>query len=383
MAYDMLKDFVIHDDHNAESQIERKIDHHMDGNHRHYADLIGDMMMNISTIHVTTQATTPSFQEAENSIESIASTKTTRTDAISTVRDITKVPRWRRKLFTKEDPIGIHKYMGIFCLLHFIFRYYQMLFTDPSAGYGTRLGYGPSWIPIICMIPHGMLSLSSLIFHTVPKERVVGQPMIWQEFRAHNIIFGLRSVITTILCSLSIRYPLMRSVAVIGSCMTCFTALVCADIATNQLRTDNQESTTATMPYWSGCSISTQKRFKIFYAYCQFMATMACFMVTNPAFPLAVLLAIQIASLLMTLVRKGLLSAKGYHIGYTISLILPYSVALRSIIFSKRYDLPIAFVLSSFLFYLRKSGISKYAIWIPLLLARITWGDSILNYPAW
>ena len=28
-----------------------------------------------------------------------------------------KRPRWQQKLFTKEDPIGVHKYLGIFCLL--------------------------------------------------------------------------------------------------------------------------------------------------------------------------------------------------------------------------------------------------------------------------
>jgi hypothetical protein len=85
----------------------------------------------------------------------------------------------RGKLFSKEDPIGIHKYFGVFCLLHFFFRYYQMLLGDPSAGLGSRLGRGPSWIAPLCLIPHAILSLSSLIFHTVPRERVVGKPMIW------------------------------------------------------------------------------------------------------------------------------------------------------------------------------------------------------------
>lgn len=74
MAYEMLTDFVIHD-HNAElPQTETKIDHHMDNTHRHYPNLFGDTMMNISTTHVRTYATAPSFQEVKNSIESIATT---------------------------------------------------------------------------------------------------------------------------------------------------------------------------------------------------------------------------------------------------------------------------------------------------------------------
>ena len=32
-------------------------------------------------------------------------------------------PRWMQKLFTKEDPIGVHKYLGLFCLGHFVFRF--------------------------------------------------------------------------------------------------------------------------------------------------------------------------------------------------------------------------------------------------------------------
>ena len=40
-------------------------------------------------------------------------------------------PRWRVKLFTKEDPIGFHKYAGVFALLHFTFRYAQLYFGGP------------------------------------------------------------------------------------------------------------------------------------------------------------------------------------------------------------------------------------------------------------
>lgn len=89
------------------------------------------------------------------------------------------IPRWRKKLFTKEDPIGVHKYLGVYVLLHFIFRFGQMYVGDASCGLGTRLGKGPSVWPALCLVPHALLSLSSLIFHTVPRERVIGMPMIW------------------------------------------------------------------------------------------------------------------------------------------------------------------------------------------------------------
>ncbi len=297
-----------------------------------------------------------------------------------------KRPRWIQKLFTKEDPIGIHKFLGVFVLLHFAFRFMQMLFGDPSAGFGTRLGKGPGIIAPLCLVPHGLLSLSSLIFHTVPRERVVGKPMIWQEYRIHNICFGLRSVITGLFAWLTIymgNTPAWRRIAVTACCTTALVANVVADEGTRRLRVDTKESTTATMPYWEGCSIETQKRFKSFYAYSQFLATGACITVGNPAWSLAVLLAIQMASLLMTLVRKGLLSAKGYHIGYTITLVLPYFVAMRDMTISKSLDFPVMAGIGWVLYQLRRHGVNKYALWLPVYAFRIAYGDRFINWQVW
>jgi len=294
--------------------------------------------------------------------------------------------RWRQKLFTKEDPRGFHKTMGIFVLLHFFFRYSQMYFSDPSCGLGMRMGKGPSIVPALCLVPHALLSLSSLIFHTVPKERIVGKPMIWQEYRIHNIAFGVRSVVTSLLAWLSIykaHAPIWRRTAVWGSCVTVLTALVVADEGTRRLRVDSHESTTATMPYWEGCSLETQRRFKTFYAYSQFMATLACLHVGNPGYALAVLIPIQLASLLMTLVRKGLISARNYHYGYTASLVMPYFVGLRSMAVAPSWDMPVLFGLGWALYQLRRRGINKYALWAPVLFARATIGDSFINWAVW
>lgn len=296
-------------------------------------------------------------------------------------QDTTFLARAKKKLFTKEDPIGIHKYMGIFVLLHFIFRYGQMFFGDPSCGLGTRLGKGPSILPALCLIPHAVLSLSSLIFHTVPKERVVGMPMIWSEYRIHNIGFGVRSVVCAFLAFATFysnQSPVWRKVAIWGSGLSVIVAQVVADVATERLRVDNKESTTATMPYWPGCSMETQRRFKSFYAYCQFMATMACLAVGNPAWPLSVLLAIQMASLLMTLVRKGLLSARGYHLGYTATLIAPWFVGLRSL--QHGYEFVGTAGIAWMLYQLRRRGVNKYALWIPVVAARILLGDQFIHY---
>jgi hypothetical protein len=317
-----------------------------------------------------------------------ATTPAATTTTSSTIpTHVKSVARWRQKLFTKEDPRGIHKTLGAYVLLHFLYRFAHMYVGNPSAGLGrNRMGQGPGVFAALCLAPHGLLSLSSLIFHTVPRERIVGKPMIWQEYRVHNVAFGVRSVVTAFLAWLSIykaHAPVWRRTAVLGSCLAVLTALIVADEGTRRLRVNNLESTTATMPYWEGCSPQTQRRFKTFYAYSQFLATLACLAVSNPAWALAVLIPIQLASLLMTLVRKGLISAKAYHIGYTISLAMPYFVGLRSYIYAPSVDIPVLFGLGWVLYQLRRRGINKYALWAPVLLARATIGDSFINYSAW
>jgi cytochrome b involved in lipid metabolism len=316
----------------------------------------------------------------------VSTINSTAPEATTIPAHVKSVSRWRQKLFTKEDPRGIHKMLGVYVLLHFLYRFAHMYFGDPSAGLGNRRGKGPGVFAALCLAPHGLLSLSSLIFHTVPRERIVGKPMIWQEYRVHNVAFGVRSVMTSFLAWLSIykvHAPVWRRTAVFGSCATVLAALVIADEGTRRLRVNNLESTTATMPYWEGCSQQTQRRFKTFYAYSQFLATLACLAVSNPAWALAVLIPIQLASLLMTLVRKGLISAKAYHIGYTISLAMPYFVALRSYIYAPSVDIPVLVGLGWVLYQLRRRGINKYVLWAPVLVARATIGDSFINYSAW
>ena len=210
--------------------------------------------------------------------------------------------------------------------------------------------------------------------------------MSQKEFRLHSIIFGLRSVFCTVLSFLSIckkNEEPWRSFAVIMSCITVVGANVAADIATGVLCPSTAESTTATMPYWPGCTRQIQRHFKCFYCYCQFMATLACLMCSNPSWPFLVLLPIQLAALLMTLVRKGLISTKAYHLIYTASLCLPFVVGIRHLIFMRTPDFIVVAIIGWFAYQLRRSGVSKYAIWIPLVAARIAIGDHYINYQVW
>lgn len=280
--------------------------------------------------------------------------------------------QWQ-KFFTHEDRFQVHKLLGIYCLLHFIFRWLQVLVTGDA--------FSGSWGSLISVLPHGFLSCSSFIFH-IPKERVADKPMIWQEFRAHNVVFALRSFVAFVILwsfehlrLLGLPSQTLGRLHVAAAALFVTVSLLAmrlADEATARLRADSRESTTATMPYWEGCSTRTQGRFKAFYTLAQVLATAGVMASLHLSWSFIVMMPIQVASLLMTCVRKGVLSAKGYHTLYSISLVLPFFVGLRT-----RADFPAFVLLGLLIFWLRlflpRGGTSaKYLLWLPVGAGRLT-----------
>jgi hypothetical protein len=85
----------------------------------------------------------------------------------------------------------------------------------------------------------------------------------------------------------------------------------------------------------------------------------------------------------MTLVRKGLLSAKGYHYLYTASLVAPWFVGLRHVFIAKKFEFPAMVGLGYLLFWLRRRGVDKYALWVPVVVLRILIGDDWIAHDIW
>ena len=163
------------------------------------------------------------------------------------------------KLFTHEDRSQVHKVLGLWCLGHYVVRIHRGIWSADPTG-GLR---GPN--ALLWVLPHALLSLSSIKFH-VPRERVAKKPMIWQEFRAHNIIFALRSFACAALAAASLdASTVTRERAALGASTAVLASLIAADVATARLREDSSETTTGTMPYWAGASPATIGRFKYFY----------------------------------------------------------------------------------------------------------------------
>jgi hypothetical protein len=74
---------------------------------------------------------------------------------------------------------------------------------------------------------------------------------------------------------------------------------------------------------------------------------------------MALVLPIQLASFLMTLCRKNIISTKTYHIVYSLSLLLGYSIQIQNLI------LYLSIIFGFLFMYLRiKCNYNKYILWI-------------------
>jgi hypothetical protein len=246
------------------------------------------------------------------------------------------------KLITKEDPNYLHKFLGIFSLGNYIYRYYLLIFYG-SMFLNTKLDLG-----IIAL--HGCLSISSLIFH-IPQKRHIKLPMIYPEFRLHSIAFGLRSVSCCFLDYYGGKYKLYAKMWI------CILTMIAADIITKK-KAQKDDSTMRAMPYDEKTPENDKKNITQFHSNQQIGATL--FMLLNIDSAFSPLFAIQFAAFLMTLVRKNIIKANTWHLLYSWSLLINIFV-LKTIPVS----LSLKIMILGFCFkYLRiKMRINKYLAW--------------------
>jgi len=255
------------------------------------------------------------------------------------------------KLITHEDKFNIHKIAGVICLLNFGYLLFDFCYT----GLIGRISIRTNTDIVIFSWIHAILSLSSLQF-IIPKNRTGILPMIWQEFRMHNIIFALRSIINLNIVyffGYNIYTQIFRSGIILLT-------LYLADLSTEYLRDNPLESTTATMPYWTDINPELQKKIKLFYTHAQIMATIVC-LNNKIDLMMFVVLPIQIASFLMTLCRKNIVSSYIVHLIYGGSLLSGYIIMMLNI------NLYIGLLLGTIIMYLRiYMNYNKYFLWLVL-----------------
>lgn len=230
------------------------------------------------------------------------------------------------KLLSHHDRYHVHAILGLSALVHFLFRFIHFFVTG-------RDSFSPGIISAITLGIHVMLHVTSFQF-ILPRNRLWTKPMIWDEFRVHNAIFAARN-----LCGAAIgiwapewwwRSPL--SVSSLGAKIALvLVAAKVADVVTETLGSRDKRTTNA-MPYPPETDPRVEHTAKWFYAKSQFVATgLSAFGL--PFLSFGSVLAIEIASFLMTLVRKGIIEARHYHClyGFALFIMLPAMlVALHS-----------------------------------------------------
>lgn len=216
------------------------------------------------------------------------------------------------KLVTREDPFHLHKILGTVCVLHFVYRYY-LLNTTGSMHFDQP-------VDMAMVSLHGVLSISSLGFH-VSSVRNVTKPMIYPEFRAHSILFALRSVVCCYLHFYRFHY--------MWPMVVCFQTLWLASAISEHYKRQafihtTEGKTMRNMPFDPHMSPEDQGAIVAMHSRMQIGATLFMWVNVDTAF--LPLVAIQLAAFLMTLVRKGLISSRTWHLVYSCALWINYDV---------------------------------------------------------
>uniref|UniRef100_A0A7S1AEP9 Uncharacterized protein n=1 Tax=Noctiluca scintillans TaxID=2966 RepID=A0A7S1AEP9_NOCSC len=227
------------------------------------------------------------------------------------------------KLFSHHDTFHVHAVLGVVALLHILYRFLCML----ACGKDT---FAPSLTSVALLGVHFLLHASSFQF-VLPRHRMRSKPMIWPEFRMHSACFAYRNLTGALL---AIFFPLWwwRGPLTVSSMVVrlalALTTCSAADLVTSKVGSRDARTTNA-MPYPPNTPPHIQDTVKKFYAKCQFAATsLALF--ACPVVSFGPVFAIEIAPLLMTLVRKGIVGARCYHVVYSLSLILMFPLMLAS-----------------------------------------------------
>jgi len=281
------------------------------------------------------------------------------------------------KLFTKEDPVYLHKILGLLALISFYYRY--ALLRVPGGG----LGFGVAnwtWFDAITIGLHLALSFSSIIFHVL-RHRILTKPLIiYEEYRLHAMVFTMRCAsvwffavfVRPALLDVAATMPATGPLRLVADNMVHFLlfALVMAhhlvaDYITEVFGSKEHTAVRVTgkepLPLWQ---IMGQR----YYSFYQFMAVAShiygCDRLADMGFN--TLIAIQSSAFLMTLFRKGVIHGFVHAALYTSCLFVSeYHMYLAH----QSVFLPfIALALGAFA--LRSQlNVNKYAIWFLFSMA--------------
>ena len=225
------------------------------------------------------------------------------------------------KLLTRHDMYHVHAILGILSILHMIWRFILAII------YGNAFITDSVLSNNVLLLLHFFLHITSFQF-LLPYNRNMNDPMIWNEFRLHSMIFTYRHLFFTVIKSQNVITISIFN----NTCIQLFIVLTTCYVSdyVTKLYGSYLIRTTNKMPYPEYYSDNRIIINKMFYSYTQFYATVWGAM-GNATTAFMPIIAIEIAPLLMTLVRKGKVSSHVYHTVYRWSLLTNYIVIIRCI----------------------------------------------------
>ena len=214
-----------------------------------------------------------------------------------------------RKLFTKEDKGNIHKILGGFALLNYLYFFVDLWYS----GCKGKMTLRPKGINLVLgIIPLICLSLSALAFHAPQQVNKVSGGMS-ETYQYQSVLFALRSFVLIIIISL---FGKTRFTNIVIVCVLLLTMKGADEIERRfKWKEDKLVWKVTSVPFWSECPIYLRGIIKKTYVLAQLMFTAWAFN-TDIETNMAATFIIQVTAFLATLQRKQFITYKGWHFLY-------------------------------------------------------------------
>jgi hypothetical protein len=257
------------------------------------------------------------------------------------------------KLVTHENRSYIHKTLSILSFSIYFYRLYLLLI------------YNDMNVNIPTLVIHGTLNISSFMFR-ISSTRHGSMPIISPEFRMHNLLFVVRSI----LCCLCFYYNLH----VIANMFICFGTMAIADAVSAYYRS-NTTTRRLTPSYMNHLEDHEKNKVIRMHSFMQLVATY--YMLENMNTAYSPIFAIQISAFLMTLAKEGIIDVVSWHYLYSLALWLNILCVLNTNI-SYFFEMNL---LCHFMYYWRIcNGMNKYIGWLITFGMHYLFKNSIIMY---
>lgn len=270
----------------------------------------------------------------------------------------------QQQLFTKEDPLHVHKIFGMAALCSYVYRIPQ--FGEKDMGFSRTSESGDHLITFITLLLHVCLNISSFEFH-IPAKRIQSDGgRIWPQYRFHSLVFSCRALMCIALnvfyynrSEESLQSPHASNYLLPhGNYLVVIGTMLMGDIASN---------------YWvkypsnSIRDLKASPMIKYYFSVMQFLATGVSLVgIRRCSLHYYMLMVVQVTAFLMTLRRKNLVSHEKNVVLYALLLAGGFAVGIYETYFwepSQELLWMSAFIGTAAAVLRILCGMNKYVVW--------------------